>query len=260
MKPLKTLFLAWHDHARRKWYPVARLCVRPQYEFVYTRGALEANRESGFQPVPPFDDFHGVYVSDALFPLFTNRLPSRDRPDYAQFVQCLNMPQDEDDPVAILARSGGRRATDSFEVFPCPERKPDGSYHIHFFAHGLRHLPESSLARIGAFRGGEPLLLAHDFQNPHDAHALLLRTNDTFPEDRYIVGYCPRYILHDAFSLLLTCPDMVHVNVERLNPPPAPITHRLLCSLSACWPTEFRPCAAREYQPIAENAEPCSCN
>jgi hypothetical protein len=185
-----------------------------------------------------------------LFPLFTNRLLSRSRPDYEQYVQWLNVPLDQDDPIALLARNGGRRATDSFEVFPCPTLDEKGYYHIHFFAHGLRHLPSASVIRTAELQPGERLLLMHDFQNPYDSLALALRTDGGSHGNSYIVGYCPRYLLGDAFKILMDCPDSVHVAVERVNLPPAPLQLRLLCNMSACWPQDFTPFSEGQYEPL----------
>ena len=251
---MKTLFLAWQDPVGRSWYPIGRLTVNDKtYRFVYTRGARQAQEESNFQPFPPFESLDQVYESDELFALFSNRVPSPSRPDYPSFVKSLNFKQDPDDPVALLARSGGRRETDAFEVFPRPDPDKNGEYHIPFLAHGLRHLPPASTERIARLRPGERLLLVHDFQNPYDPNALALRTNNTCEQDRYFVGFCPRYLLDDAFRLVQACFDSRSpvVSVERVNPPPAPSQLRLLCNLTACWPDNIRPFSSEPYQPIA---------
>lgn len=88
-------------------------------------------------------------------------------------VTCLNDPS-----ISLLARSGGRRPTDSFEVFPVPERDSQGQYHVHFFAHALRYLPTESRQRIHTLQIGDELHLLHDLQNSVDSRALLLRTQD----------------------------------------------------------------------------------
>ncbi len=255
---MKTLFLAWQDPQARRWLPVGRLTQNAgHFEFAYTKGARLATDESHFQPLTQFPDVNTVYVADELFPLFSNRVPPSSRPDYSQYLEWLNFPTDPNDPIALLARSGGRRATDALEVFPCPEKDKDGLYHIHFFVHGIRHLPEPSINRILALQEGEQLLLAYDFQNPHDPHALMLRThesNESITSDRYFVGYCPRYLLGDALELISTCgAETVTVSVERLNPPPAPLQLRLLCNLTACWPEGFQPFTDEMYQPISNS-------
>jgi len=241
---VKTLFVAWQDPDSRRWFPIGQLTADgTRYYFSYTEGAREAQQIGGFCPLPSFPDLNVVYESDSLFPLFSNRVLSPSRPEYSEFAQWLNVPQSEDDPIMLLARSGGRRAADTLEVYPRPEPDNEGKYHIHFFAHGLRHLPKASTERAAQLRVGDPLFLALDFQNPHDPDALMVRT-----EDSYIVGYCPRYLLPDAFEI--TGRALLQLAVERVNPPPAPLQLRLLCSLTAQWPAGFRPFSTPSYQPI----------
>ena len=248
---MKTLFLAWQDPHTRRWVPIGRL-TRPgtHYQFVYTCGAERAERTLGFRPLEAFPDLHLLYESDELFPLFLNRLPSQSRPDYRQFIEYLNVPRHEDDPMALLARTAGRRATDSLEVFPLPKRDPAGRYHIHFFAHGIRHLPQSSLDRINKLEPRERLNLAADLQNPVEPRALMLRTAESFEGDIHIVGYCPRYLVPDIWSLLKMDPDSVLVQVEQVNHAPAPQQLRLLCRLEAPWPEGFQPLGGEEYEPL----------
>ncbi|WP_009630338.1 HIRAN domain-containing protein [Synechocystis sp. PCC 7509] len=244
MKAPKTLFLAWQDSQSRCWFPIGRITFdEGKYEFVYTRGVIEAEK-FGFAPLLSFPYLKGVYTSTYLFPVLANRLMPRSRPDYADFVQWLNISQHDDDPIAILARSGGQRKTDTLTVFPSPEPDEDGKYHIHFFLHGLRHLPKCSIERINSFKPEEKLWLAHEFQNPYDSQALVLNT-----DDHYIVGYCPRFLNCEVFELLHQNPNAVEVRVERVNQSPAPLQFRLLCNLTAQWDKKFRPFSSLEYQP-----------
>jgi hypothetical protein len=243
---LKKLFLAWQDAISRAWFPVGKLTHQDGlYYFAYIQGALEAKEKANFQPMWPFPDFNHRYSSSDLFPLFANRLLKRSRPDFLDFVQWLNIPQDQNDPLALLARSGGKRKTDSFEVFPEPERDESGQYHVHFFTHGLRHFPEANQAFVRTLQPGERLFITHDMQNPVDSRALILRT-----EDLHSVGYCPRYLNQDFFEQVSRFPEQVIVTVERVNPPPTPLQFRLLCSLTATWPDDFQPFSGAIYQPI----------
>lgn len=257
---MRTLFLAWQDPVGRRWYPVGRLTYdRDIYQFVYTHGAVEAQQNSNFRPLAPLDSLEKVYESEELLPLFANRLLATSRPDYREFVECLNIPQGKEDPIAILARTGGRRVTDSFEVFPCPEPDEEGRYRVHFFAHGLRHFPEACQRRILDLEVDERLLLMWDLQNEYDPGALMLRTNDQSAGDRYPVGYCPRYLVEDFFEVLKRDPDHLYVAVERVNRPPAPLQLRLLCGMTARWPADAsRPFSSQQYQPIPGNANAVS--
>ena len=244
---MKTLYLAWQDPFSRCWFSVGRLTLdNGKYRFVYTQGSEEA-KESGFNGLPSFPNRSAVYESDELFPLFANRIMPRSRPDYPDFVRWLSLPEQEDDPFALLARSGGQRATgDTLAVYPCPEKDSNGNYHLHFFVHGLRHLA-SARQRIERLESGEHLFLMVDAQNNYDPHALMLRTADT--EDTQLVGWFPRYLSHDA-KRFLEDPSSVRVIVERVNQPPAPVQFRLLCNLTVRWPDGFAPFTEAEYQPI----------
>ena len=253
---MKTLFLAWRDPYSRSWYPVGRLNVVEQgYRFVYLKGVQSA-LNAGFCLFPSFPNVNSTYVSSDLFPLFANRVMPHSRPDYASYTEWLSVAEHKDDPIALLARSGGQRATDTLEVFPCPEPDARGQYHIHFFAHGLRHMPKSSLERAESLQHGDQLLLMSDFQNPHDPKALLLRTSDKSPSDVYNMGYCPRYLVDDVFQLLernkLPLAGAITVVVERVNHAPAPTQFRLLCSMTMRWPDGFPPFSTDVYQPYAQ--------
>ncbi|MFA5865734.1 MAG: DNA-binding protein [Phycisphaerae bacterium] len=251
---MRKLYLAWQDPTSRCWHPIGRLTFDGKiYRFVYTKGACEAQSKCNFQPLVSFPDLNKIYEGEDLFPSFSNRVLSPSRPDFGDFVQWLNIPEDKDDPFALLARSGGRRATDTLEVFPCPEPDENGQYHIHFFVHGLQYLPPPSQERVSRLKPGEVLLMAYDFQNPYDNLALMLRTNDASPGDRYIVGYCPRYLKMDMLTILNSCSVQPKVLVERVNLPPAPFKFRLLCNMTGCWPCDFQPFLDKAYQPIKED-------
>ncbi|WP_254173143.1 DNA-binding protein [Planktothrix pseudagardhii] len=246
MKTHKTLFLAWQDPNSRFWFPIGRLTFDgATYQFVYTQGVKEAQEKSGFTPLSSFPRFDEVYTSTYLFSVFSNRLMPRSRPDYSSFIEWLNIPKHEDDPITLLARSGGQKKTDTLTVFPCPIPDEEGRYHLHFFPHGMQHLPPSSIERINCFVPGEKLWLSHEFQNIYDQMALTLNT-----EDHYIVGYCPRYLNPEIFELIRRTTYEVNVQVERINQPPTPRQFRLLCHLTAKGDDGFSPFSSKIYQPL----------
>lgn len=242
----KMLYLTWQDPKTRSWFPIGRLTWDGSvYRFVYTKGT---EKSPNFLPIGRMKDLYAVYESHELFPTFMNRLLPRTRPEYKHFLQWLNIKEGEDHPFVLLALTGGMRETDSLLVFPCPQPRPDNTYHMNFFSHGVRHLPVHSVAVIEKLSPGERLYLMPDPQNPHDALAIALRTGDPVT----IVGYCPRYLTGDFHVLLKeNKPEEVEVFVERVNVD-APIHLRLLCSLISPWPASFRPCSSEEYVPLAE--------
>jgi hypothetical protein len=212
------------------------------YRFVYTK---EAKLSKNFIPLGFMQDFRAVYKSHDLFPMFANRLISKKRPEYKDFLRWLDLREDEADPLVLLARTEGVRGTDSLTVFPCPERTSEGTYVVHFFSHGLRYLPDEARLRVSKLRPGDPLYLMPDPQNPYDGCALALRTDDPAT----IVGYCPRYIAIDFLEILENDPNAVQVRVRRVNTD-APIQLRLLCTLTADWPDNFKPCSSEYYEEL----------
>ena len=248
---MKGLYLAWQDPQSRQWFPVGKLSFEASvYRFVYTKGATFSKH---FTPFGFMQNMHEVYRSRDLFPLFANRLISKKRPEYKDFLRWLDLREDEAAPLVLLARTEGVRETDSLTVFPCPERTLDGKYVVHFFSHGLRYLPEEARLRISKLGRGDRLYLLPDPQNSYDGCAIALRTN----EPASIVGYCPRYISCDFLEILENNPEAVQVRVNRVNAD-APIQLRLLCTLTADWPDDFKPCSSEEYQELAHDTDKTS--
>lgn len=240
---MRKLFLTWQHKESRKWFPIGCLTfVDETYRFFYIKGAFEAQEESGFQPLVSFPDFREVYESDELFPMFSNRVMPASRPEYRQIIELLSLPQDYNDPLAFLARSGGAKVTDNFEIF-CSPKLEGGKFSLHFFAHGLRYVPQDSIERISRMEREERLYLAHDFQNPFEENALLLHTRDN-----HIVGYCPSYLLDDMNEMRRN--KEIEVCVERVNDESAPLQFRLLCRLLFPQMQNYRPFATGNYAPV----------
>ncbi len=196
-----------------------------------------------------FPNLEAVYRSDELFPFFSNRLLSESRPDRAVYIQRLGLDPAHPDEFAILARSGGGRATDPIELFPFPSWGDVGGYTTYFCVHSLRHLNPVCQQRALELQPGERLFLLTDCQNPVDPAAMVLRTKDCV-----IVGYLPGYLLQDAWQLAQGC-GYIDFEVAQVNPPPAPLSQRLLCKMSSCWPDEnFVPFSSPTYQPISADA------
>lgn len=148
--------------------------------------------------------------------------------------------------MAMLAKSGGQRATDTLFVFPCPEPDENGFYHFHFFAQELLNLPPLSANRINRLQMGEVLHLVGDPENPYDRRALML-----FTEDDYLVGYCPRYLSDVGFEVSRQSLSLIDVVVERINMAPAPLQFRLLCHMTVQMSQEERPFLGAMYQPVS---------
>ena len=233
---MDTLFVAWQDAKSREWIPVGRL-TRPShtYKFAYTRGALRA---PNFQPFGRLSDIYASYESDTLFPVFANRVISRSRPEYTDYLRWIGLDSIATDPLTVLAMTGGVRGTDSIELFPEPRRTDDGKYRVSFFARGLRHLPKASLETISHLEPHTRLKLLRDCQNGFDEFAICLAT---MPPS-YLVGYCPKYYAQDISNFLAEDASTVDVQVKCVNVD-APLDMRLLCTINAPWKDGYVPFA-----------------
>lgn len=245
------LFVAWRsgDESQGYWCPVGRLeHVEGVYRFVYTRGA---QKRLGFRGFTGMDDLNEVYESESLFPLFSNRLLGRSRPEYDAFLRWGGFPSGADpDPIAILAVTEGVRQTDSLEVFPCPAPDGDGRLNHVFFLHGIRWLSAEGRARVDELHSGDRLELSCEPGNPHDRDAVAVLTAET--PDGVKIGYVPRYLARDASTLLARIgSEDVHIQVDRINRD-APLQFRVLCRIQAQWPEGFRPCSGDEFESIVD--------
>lgn len=230
---MNTLFVAWQEAATREWIPVARLDFDGQhYYFQYTRGA---ERAESFEPFGRLSALDRVYVSPTLLPFFANRVIAKSRPEYGDYLNWLGLEKTSDD-MQLLGMSGGIRGTDTIELIPAPKKTESGDYAIEFFARGLRHFDKSSIQAVSNLRAGDRLMLVKDSQNPIDSFALFLRTLNPIS----FVGYVPRFYSRDLNNLLNRHCAAVDVRVARVNDS-APLSMRLLCSVTSPWPSDFVP-------------------
>lgn len=246
----RVLFVAWQDPVTRRIFPVARLLDRQEgarWEFVYIHGA-HAAAERGFEYFLGAEDLDRVYESDELPPLLQNRLMRSSRPDFPEYLRCLGLPADTRDEVPILARSEGRRATDTIEVYGLPTYdEARRVYRFQFFARGVRHT-EGAEARIQKLRAGAVLDIAADPMNLADQ--LAIRVHETGGGQ---VGFVPNTLVEDVHALRARGSE-IQVFTEQVNPHPAPVQLRLLCRLEAEARGEYVPFASPRYEPISASA------
>jgi hypothetical protein len=253
------LFVAYRSGGKLdgKWGPVGRLEFADNiYRFCYVQGACDL---TDFVPFPGMSDLEAVYESVELFPFFANRLLAKSRPEYQRYLAWSGFdPETTPDPIAVLSVTEGRRATDSFELFPCPTPDADGNYINKFFLHGVQWVSQDAQKRIDDLHSGEQLKIMLDVANDYDSNAVAVRTNDT--SSRMLIGYIPRYLARDVQYLCKAkTPDLIEVTVERVNPN-APLQQHLLCKMKAKWPAdaEFKPCSRNGFTPLATAASPAT--
>ncbi|MDE2701411.1 MAG: DNA-binding protein [Gemmatimonadota bacterium] len=254
-KRQKTLFLAWQDKRgkSRPWFPLGRLDIEPTfYRFRYTGGAARAQQELKYPPLPSFPQLHRDYRSSALFYLFQNRVMKPNRPDFADHVQRLDLPENAD-PFEMLSVSGGYRVTDDYEVFPKLVKAKDGSFVCRFFLHGWRHTSLPAQERLNALKPGEELYVALELANPVTNLAVQLQTTDY-----HMIGWTPRYIVSEMARAMTEAPlsacnaqagGNYTAHVVKVNPPPSPMTQRVLIEMRGWW-DGYEPMESEDFRPL----------
>ncbi len=243
---MKTVFLAWQA-PDRSWFPVGQLVHNVDaegFEFAYTKGALQAEKLAGFKPLLAFPDFNKHYCSQDLFPLFANRVITRSRKGYDDYLNSLDLDPDHLDVMDILSVSGGERQTDNFQIFPKIEKAADGSFKSRFFLHGLRYVNSAGAERAAQLKEGETLQILIEVNNPSAGTAICLQSNDYLP-----LGWTPRYLVSDLLRAMASQPE-VGAKLVKVNPDNVPLGRRYLVELSGRLPVDFEPMSDDQFQLI----------
>ena len=250
---MKTLFLAWQapnaSAQSRAWFPIGRLDASPEspnFRFRYTKGALRAKKEAGFEPLFAFPGFQNDFKSDSLFPLFQNRVISSKRGDFQEYIKWLDLDRGQADPISILAISGGERATDNLEVFPQVVADSNGNFNVRFFLHGLRHLDAHAIERASKLEVGESLRVMIELNNPATRLAVSLLTSDYV-----MIGWAPRYLVED----LINCaPNLTEIlaSIARINVESAPLGQRYLIDYHGRAHSGTQPMSTLDFRPLTE--------
>lgn len=161
------------------------------------------------------------------------------RPDYAEWVARHGLRSGTADDLSLLVRTDGHRATDRVELLARPARQ-DGRpvWTSWFFVRGVSPEREAIIARLAP---NERLRISL-----RDAEDLRtgLRT-----EDQALVGYVPNFVVFKLQDVVRdSClPD---VFVERVNGPPVPHYHRLLCRMEVLPENEGSLFGDERFKPV----------
>ena len=246
----RTLFLAWQDTRPQDnrpslvWFPVGQLDADVDlslYRFRYINGAKRAQQDASFTPLIEFPKFDGDYHSKKLFPLFQNRVMNRTRPDFGEYLQNLDLP-DEADPIEILSRSGGQKVTDSYEVFPKIEKQSDGSFTCRFFLHGWRHINDEAKTRLDNLTVEEDLYVTFELNNPTTQLAVQIQTTDY-----HMIGWAPRFLVHDLTRGMTNSRGKYEAKVASVNPNTVIQNQRVLIEMRG-YCDKHEPMSSYDYQ------------
>ena len=240
----KTLFLAWQDKKpSRAWFPVGQLDADVEhsvYRFRYIKGARKAKKE-GFSPLLDFPDLKGDYRSSELFPLFRNRVMNPARPDFSDYLLSLDLTE-KANPIEILARNGGTRVTDTYEVFPKLTKHEDGNFTCRFFLHGWRYINEEAKTRLSGLSEEEELYVTLELTNPATQLAVQIQTTDY-----HMIGWAPRYLVHDLTRAMADSRGKYEAKVARMNSNTVILKQRVLIEMRGYW-DKHEPMSSNDYQ------------
>jgi len=210
------LVVLWRDADGRR-HVIGDLWRESDGRFAFGyRPDLDGARNVGFERLPEFREERledAPYRSSYLFPTFAQRIPSPKRSDRAALLREWGV-DDADDPMEILARSGGIQLTDSLELAEYRPEDDDLRRPLEFRLAGRRHFGASARLKEGTL-----LRLRREPTNDHDSSATLVLLVDGEP-----VGYVPRQYsamvarLLDQGAVLATRTVRRHLLPEELGP------------------------------------------
>ena len=243
----KTLYLARRDKRKRSWHPIGRLDAdveNARYRFRFTKGAKKVRQRDHASPLLDFPDIRGDYRSRVLFALFRNRVIAPGRPDRRSYLENIGLREDAN-PIEVLSVNGGRRMTDSLEVFPELGRREDGRFECRFLLRGWRYATPAAQERIGTLKFGDRLIAALEFNNPATGLAVQIQT-----DDHHVIGWSPRFLVADLAAAAGKDGAAFSASVVRVNPHPAPSSRHVLIEIQGNWGSH-QPMKGGEYLPIA---------
>lgn len=219
---VRRFMVVWQDPESRLFHNVGTLTADSAGEFRFTYEPAAGNLDS-FRPFAAFPSFDRIYRSERLFPFFVNRVMSPRRPDFDEYLDALGLTPEQADPIELLARSGGTRATDTVHVVAEPARQGDMEV-TRFLVSGCRYVAGAA-ERIEQLEAGQQLAIRPESDNPQDERALLLDA-----ASGEAIGWIPRYLL-DYVHKHLSQGEDPRVYVERVNGPEASWHMRVLARM-----------------------------
>lgn len=256
------LVVAWQHPTERSIQPVGFLTrAGDAFAFSYIRNALTVH---DFPGLLGFDDLYGVYESDELFPLFSQRAMDPRRPDFHLYVNGRLGLEGSPGPWEQIARSQGHREGDTIQLFPEPTVDGDEVGCL-FLVHGMRHADKSPKtihgveahatreqidAALAELEPGDELGIFPEPGNEKNPLAVVVTIS---PDQLIPVGWVPDLLVEDL-QRLMNCAQ-VNVTAEHVNGPDAPWHLRLLARLRGAPAPGFRFFTGDRWQPLTPPAQ-----
>lgn len=236
--------VAWQHPTKRRIYPVGLLDIGPKsYSFRYLEQVRDAK---GFTPFIGFPELSRAYVATRLFPFFDQRVMDPRRPDFPEYVAALGLDREAGE-TELLARSSGNRIGDTVRLSLEPVIGDDGHCNYDFPVHGVRHVRDNEQAEavVSALRAGERLSLRDEPDNPVNARALQVATED----GEVLLGWVPDLLLE--FVHLLREGGPVAITVLHANSRDQPQHLSLFVHFQGVGAAGYRGFSGAGWAPIA---------
>ena len=218
---LRRLRLVWEQPETHRFVEVGQLTEladQGRYSFQYSPGI----QDLGLVPLTEFPEFSATYVSEWLPAFFLNRVMSARRPSYYAYLSWLGL-SGSTEPMEILARTGGGRATDDFHVLDTFDVQ--NGHRVGWFpASGIARIDGAS-GRVVDLRAGDELAIVDQVRDARNHRTMLLSAPDGAP-----VGYVPDWLVDEVDQMRQTGPVTIFVEQVNLD---APDHLKLLCRLEA---------------------------
>lgn len=188
------------------WLPIYRMSWDDEgyFYYSYTQGFSKHRDRLKGHIINPDCGFNQLWKTKHLDTRFSTRIPRR--ADSMKIYDLLGLGEHKGDYIAYLARSGGKRIGDNYDIFPEVQCDEDGEYNFNFM-----------IAELGnkVKRNNHEVKLIADTIEATEPIELIIE-----PEHSYLVargvelGYCPEYI-----HKLLSC-DIYRqhqIKIEQVN-------------------------------------------
>jgi len=170
-----------------------------------------ARQEPGFHALDGYPNFDCIYESQTLPAFFANRVMSRHRESFPEYLVWLGLEGAEELPtlpLEVLATTGGPRVTDTFHIVDGLDQGA-GVIDTRFFVSGIRHCPGAAEC-VQQLHVGDSLKVIRDFANTRNHLALQLDTARNVQ-----IGWIPDWMLTYVHPFVEN--GTVSVTVERIN-------------------------------------------
>ncbi len=239
---IKALYVGWTDNRltpmKPIWIPIYRMSWDNQGKFYYsyTRGFKDNLDRLKSKIVNPDCGFNQTWVTPHIDSIISSRIPHR--PDSMKQYDLLGLGEEmRGDFIAYLARSGGERATDNYDIFP--EVTPDmlGYYSFYFPLKGLA-------TKIR--QGNHHIKVRADNLTKTSFLSLKLTPLTTFVMiDNQEIGHIPYYLHY----LLHNDADAPHfLNIVKINHEDRTYGARIILNLKIKF--HSLPFSEQEFQPL----------